>query len=408
MKSVAAKGSVCLFLLYILWYKEVYGDVLPALYGGAVLVVLTTLLYVDHKPLKAIIPPKGVGLGIGFGVYSLITGLVVASNRGLLVSSVVTYMAFLVVCWCICIICRGENDIQWLLKCIAIVCYVCAVYTVFFGKPYRNGVYVTTMGPMNNPNTLGVLMVCGMFCVLYNKKNRVVELALTLASVLLFFYVIILSGSRKALLSGWVLSLVWLVTFIIDTRNLTNRKEKMVKCLLMLVVLTVGVLYFLKEYSNTVSFERLKMLVTGGLPNSRTGMYKEALDLFKTSKLFGIGYNHFRVQSSFDTYAHSTYAEVLADGGIFGCILYFYPIVKTGITFIKKLKKSLSYQIGMLFALYVVEIFLGFANIFMYSFTHLVIWSILYMAAEKAYLCKEVYDNRGEKTCQNFALSSDS
>lgn len=406
MKAVAAKGSVFLFLLYILWYKEAYGDFSPALYGGAALIVITTLLYVDHKPLKAVMPPKGIIWSIGFGIYSLITGLVVASNRELLASSIETYMSLLLVCWCICIICNGENDIQWLLKCITIVCYACAVYTLLFGKPYWNGIYVTTMGPENNPNRLGILMVFGMFSVLYNKRTRVGELALTLVTVLLFFYVIILSGSRKALLSGGLLCLVWLISFVKDTQNLSNRKEKIIKYGLVVAVLAIGSIYFLKNYVNTASFERLQKLIAGGASSNRTEMYKEAVKFFKISKLFGVGFNQFRVLSSFKTYSHSTYAEVLADGGVFGCILYFYPIIKAGITLIKTLKISPSYQIGMLFALYAVEMFLGTGVIFMYGFEHLLIWSILYMTVEKEYLCKATDDRRGEKICQNFAPSS--
>ena len=408
MKAVAAKGSVFLLLLYILWYKEAFGDFLPALYGGTALIVITTLLYVDHKPLKAIIPPNGILWGIGFGIYSLVTGLMVASNRELLVSSIVTYMAFLLVCCCICIICRGEKNILWLLKCITIVCLVCAAYTLFLGKPYYNGIYVTTMGPENNPNTLGILMVYGMFSVLYNKKSKVGELLFTLASGVLFFYVIILSGSRKSLLSGGLLFLMWLIAFIRDTRNLTNRKEKKIKYLLVMAVLIVGITYFLKDYVNTASFERLKRFATLGLPTSRTGMYSEAVDFFKQSKLFGIGYNQFRVQSSFNKYAHSTYAEVLADGGIFGCVIYFYPVVQTGVTLAKKLRKDQSYQVGMLLALFLVEIFLGTAIIFMYSLGHLIIWSILYMAVEGVFLVDTADQSKGEKLCQKYAQSSGS
>ena len=64
MKSVAAKGSVLFFLLYRLWYKEAFSDILLVLYGGTALIVLTTLLYVDHKPLKELLPAKGILLGI--------------------------------------------------------------------------------------------------------------------------------------------------------------------------------------------------------------------------------------------------------------------------------------------------------------------------------------------------------
>lgn len=383
MKAIAAKTSVFLFLLYLLWYREAYHHVSLLLYGGTLLVVSTTLVYVDHRPLSSIAPPKGIAIWMGFGAYSLIAGLVVAVNRELLVSSLVTYMAFMLVCWCICIICRGERDIQWLLKCITIVCYVCAIYTLFWGKPYYNGIYVTTMGPENNPNTLGILMIYGMFSVLFYKKNKGFGLIVMLAAVLLFFYVIVLTGSRKSLLGGGLLCVVWLISFVRDTYRLTNRKEKRLKYALLLAVLVIGVTYFVKYYANTASFERLqKLYVDGGASSVRMEMYGEAVDLFKTSILFGIGFNQFRVRSSFGTYSHSTYAEVLADGGIFGCVIFFYPIIQAGLALLKKLRKNPAYQIGMLMALLLVELLLATGTIYIYSFGHLLIWSILYMTVE--------------------------
>lgn len=400
MKAIAAKTSIFLFLLYLLWYREAYHHVSLFLYGGTLLVVITTLLYVNHRPMSCLIPPKGISFWVGFGIYSLLTGLVVATNRGLLVSSIVTYMAFMLVCWCICIICRGENDIQWLLKCITIVCHICAVYTMFFGKPYYNGIYVTTMGPENNPNTLGILMVYGMFSVLYSKRSEIGELAFTLLSALLFFYVIILTGSRKALIGGGFLCLVWLIIFIRDTRNLADRREKGLRFALLLTTLSIGVIYIVQEYVNTASFERLQMLITSGGSSIRKEMYRESAEFFKTSKLFGIGFDQFRVHSTFRTYAHSTYAEVLADGGVFGCVIYFYPVIQTGFALVRKIRKSLAYQVGMFLALFLVEIFLGTAIIYMYDFGNLVIWSILYMIAENATLIDRADHNRGNKLCQ--------
>ena len=316
-------------------------------------------------------------------------------------------MAFLLVCSCISIICRGENSIQWLLKCIAIVSYVCAFYTLFYGEPYYNGIYVITMGPENNPNTLGIMMVYGMFSVLYNKKRKLGELILPLASVFLFAYVIILTGSRKSLLCGGILCLVWIINFVNDTRRSKNSTEKITKYLLLIAALTIGIVYFAKHYANTASFERLLLLSEDGSSHARVGMYRESLEFFKTSKLFGIGFNQFRVLSSFKSYAHSTYAELLACAGIFGCILYFGPIIKTGIVLIKRMWTEPSYQVGMLVAMYLVEMILGFAIIFMYSISHLLIWTILYMSLDNIYVHKMVADNRGVKPCQKFEQSLD-
>jgi hypothetical protein len=96
---------------------------------------------------------------------------------------------------------------------------------------------------------------------------------------------------------------------------------------------------------------------------------------------------------------------VLADGGIFGCIIYFYPVIQTGFALVRKNRKNMSYQVGMLLALFLVEIFLGTAIIFMYSFEHLIIWSFLYMTVEDSSLIDMKNHNRGEKVCQKSVHS---
>ena len=79
-----------------------------------------------------------------------------------------------------------------------------------------------------------------------------------------------------------------------------------------------------------------------------------------------------------------------------GSIIYFYPVIQTGIALVKKIRKNPTYQTGMIFALFLVELFLGSAVIFVYSFEQLVIWSILYMAVEKEYLCETEDNGRTE------------
>jgi len=116
--------------------------------------------------------------------------------------------------------------------------------------------------------------------------------------------------------------------------------------------------------------------------------------------LFGIGFNQFRARSSFGTYSHATYAEILAGGGISGCVIFFYPVIQTGLALVKKIRKNSSYQIRMLLTLFLVEMFLGTATIFVYSFGHLIIWSILYMTVENASLIGEEDYNGGRKLCQ--------
>jgi hypothetical protein len=366
-----------------MWYKETFTDSAVLLYGGTLLVALFTFLYINGKTLSIFSFPKGIQYAIVYGGFSLISGIFIANDVKLLLTSLVTYFAFLFVCCCICVICAGENSIDWLIKMIIFICFLCAIYTIFNGYDYYNGIIVKTMGPENNPNTLGTLMVFGIALMMLKNKQKMFDLIKLLLMMVLFIYVIILTGSKKALLSAAILVFVWLFVYLKDLHKNGRLMHKFMAYAIMGIMIYAGSLYFKKTYINTASFVRMQGLFTSGSTQIREGMYVEAIDFFCKSPIIGIGYNQFRVLSNWRTYAHSTYAEVLADGGILGSIIYFFPLVRVGSLLLKKFWNTKIYEIGALLTLFLVEIFLGTVNIFMYDFTHMLIWTILFLLSEK-------------------------
>ena len=49
---------------------------------------------------------------------------------------------------------------------------MCAFTALFFGKGYQVEVLVKTMSPINNPNTLGLTMIMGIFTIVLNLKKK--------------------------------------------------------------------------------------------------------------------------------------------------------------------------------------------------------------------------------------------
>ena len=131
-------------------------------------------------------------------------------------------------------------------------------------------------------------------------------------------------------------------------------------------------------------------LFTSGSTKMRSEMYEESIDFFKRSPLFGIGYDQFRVLSRYKLYSHSTYAEVMADGGIIGMLLFITPILIAGFRLFKLRKRTNTYTVWIFIALYCVEVFLGAVNIFMYDITHLLIWSLIFFYTQYGAFYNEV------------------
>ena len=380
-KSLFIKSTIFIYIIYLLWYTQAIGHSNIFLYGGIILVFIFFLNYINGKRFNDFKVSKRLLYWFFYGIYSLIFGLIVAVDKVYLITSLSTYFAFLFLCISIFIISSMEKDSDWIINYLMIVCLFCALYTIFNGYDYYNGVMVITMGPNNNPNTLGALMVFGMFSVMYKEKKRIYQLLASLVVLLLFFYIIIISGSKKALLSGLIFILIWGIGFTKYIRN-KNLNYKLITMIILIITLTIFVYYFSSLYINTSSFERLTGLRSSGSTNIRIGMYKESLFLFKNNPLIGIGYNQFRFLSFFETYSHSTYAELLSGGGIIGTLLFLTPIISTGINLIKNRTKLPAYNHWLYIAIYCVEVFLGTVNIIMYSFMHLLMWTIIYVYVE--------------------------
>ena len=379
MKKIFAHFSIFLFLLYLLWYAEAFNTVALFLYGGTGLVIFATACYINGRTWREFPLPSGIQWWMLFGIYALISGIIVAADRGMLISSLVTYFAFLLVLICIVLIIRGEKSTGWLLRQLVCVSIICALYTVFRGVDYYNGVMVRTMSAHNNPNTLGVLMIFGTFSILYISQPRMKDLLISMAPLSLFLYIIILTGSKKALLIDGVLLCIWVIGLF---KGLSQSKRilDMICAYILVAVCVAGLItYFLSSYVNTASFARMQTMASSGSTSMRSGMYREAWEMFKSNPVFGVGYSQFRVLSQYGTYAHATYAELPADTGIFGTILFMCPIVITGRKLLRRINSASKYRRYTLTSLYIAELLLGAVNIFFYEFMHLLMWTFLFI-----------------------------
>lgn len=384
IKKTFAYTAVLLFQIYILWYTEAYDTVNIFLYGGAVLVVIATVFCTLREGKFSIYIPSYLKWWVAYGVYSLLTGILVATDRSVMFSSIVTYIAFLTICICISVIMHRQSDEKWLMKQIIFVCLICSIYTIFSGFDYYNGVMVITMGPHNNPNTLGVLMVFGVFSVMYISHAKLSSLVKAIPLVLLFFYIIILTGSKKSLLAVALFTIISVVGIISALKKEEKIGSRIIVLLLLCAVGFYAYTYFANEFMSTSSFARLQRMFDSGGTGQRSYMYHEAFEMFKNNPIFGQGYGQFRVLSTTRLYSHSTYAELISGSGLIGTVLFMFPILKSGYVLAKSVLYKKDLQSCSLLGFYIIELFLGTVNIFFYEFSHLLMWTIFFYAVEKA------------------------
>ena len=381
-----------IFALYILWFRYAYGTRPIILYGSAILVAFFVFLDILlRRRLIISTVPRIVKTYFVLALYALISGLLVAPNKSHLVSEIITFLAYSVICFSVAYISETEGNLDWAFKIFVLCGIIISAYVYFRGYSYEtDGVFAITLGEEQNPNHLAASMIVVLFALLYNFERFQKRVALHSMLVLIFSGVIILSASRKCFAALAVLLFGWIVRFLfairkkeispVSTGSGRFRKE-MFAVMILLVGIGVGIVYMLNRFESTAVYEKfLKTISKGNGVGSRLSLYREAWELFKSHPLFGVGFDQFRFFSSSGTYSHSVYAEILSCLGIFGTLIFFVPLLATyfqqmGALLRREFHHPTGFMIGLMFT---VELFLGTGTIFLYDFYALFILTALF------------------------------
>ena len=183
-----------------------------------------------------------------------------------------------------------------------------------------------------NPNYLGLYFslgcYAGFFSIFREKTFGAVHKIFYIVCVLCMITLILLSGSRGALLS------LMIPLIVKNMYGGTNYIKKIFIVCVILALFYVLIMYVPILYNNIgVRVEEMFTILNGGDnsdgDDSRKILILSGLMWFLEAPIIGIGINNFRVLSDqrlwYATafYAHNNYVELMVDIGIIGTLLYY-------------------------------------------------------------------------------------
>ena len=363
-----SKFFFIIFLVYYGWFQKVFFTIpnMSLLLGAGMILFIIFHSLRNNAPLLRCITFEII-VWLLFTVTALLTGYVVAVNKSLVIRSLTNYFEYLVMVFGMVYISHQDKKINFFTGAYSIFALLCALTTIFFGVNYTST--RITMSVSTNPNTLGISMVIGIFCILYNLNLKKIGLSLfMICELFLFLYVIILIGSRKSLLSAFIVLMLWIV-FVRKSVLANNKRLGAGGRLALVISVLIGSFLLYKLASNSFIFTRLEKLIEYG-DDTRISMYIAAFELFKMSPFIGVGMDNYRALTVFSTYSHSTYAEVLSCTGVVGTILYFIPYCSIAVKIVKLIKNSvmeISINAKLLGILFFMLLFLGTGVIHFYN-----------------------------------------
>lgn len=185
------------------------------------------------------------------------------------------------------------------------------------------------MGTLGNANVLGLTMVISIFSsIIYLQKEKEISKIFfyyQYINIFLSIYMIILTASKKGILFGSSLILIYLILSIKDPKNLF--KLALVSVIAVIIVLNfinidelrnnlADVAVRFSEFENQLGSES-----RFGSTGQRIYFIELALSYFMDRPLFGHGLNNFSIYAG--TYSHNNYVEILFSVGLVGFLLYY-------------------------------------------------------------------------------------
>lgn len=363
-----AKLFYILLLFYYGWFQMVFFQIpyMTSLLGIAMMffilmhIIEKKYLYIRTFNIEII-------FWLIFVITSLFTGMIVAKNISLMLSSVLTFLQYLIMIYGMVYISLHDKKIDFFINTFIVFSLVCALTTIFWGVNYTS--IRVSMSEITNPNTLGLIMVIAVFCILYILDfKRIVPTILLITLMFTFIYVIILSGSRKSFLSIAIMLLLWFTFIQLDILK-NKSKHKVINFLILLLAMILGAYFFVSFVTESSMFLRLERLLDSG-DEARLLMYSTAVELFKQNPIIGVGINNYRVLTYFQTYSHSTYAEILVSTGLIGTIIYFIPYISQFFKIVKLIRSENNYivkKVRLLGIMLLIILLLGIGVIHFYS-----------------------------------------
>lgn len=377
MFLILSKLFFVLIVMYYGWFQIVFFQIPNMLFilGTIMMLCIFMHAYIYKTTIIKYISIE-LFMWILFAFTSLVLGFFVARNIVLMTDSLLTYIQFLILIYGIVYISIQDNSIDFFIDLFIMFSTVCAITVTFFGVEFSSG--RISMGSNSNPNSVGIIMAIGVCCVLFKLNIKKIFKSIFLFCIIfLLLYATILTGSRKSFLSIVFILIFWIV--FVAFRKIERTKLKALFLLILLLIAGYSILY--KFFQESILIQRLDELFTRG-DVTRTGMYKEAIELFKQSPIVGVGFNNYRVLSVYGTYSHSTYAEALACTGLIGVILYFIPyiilLIKYSILFFNKtLNGELISQSRVMLGLFCILLFLGIGIIHFYGMSSSIAFGLI-------------------------------
>lgn len=202
---------------------------------------------------------------------------------------------------------------------------------------------IRASGVTENANTFGLnIIFLGLILIYLIEKKGAFNIFIKSLTFMMILNAIVLSGSRKIIIATvLIIAYYYFKNYFTSLSKLKIAANAML-LFLMIIFIIINSHYLVGILNNVYGFERLIMRDDNSF-SDRENMIATAINLFKERPILGYGIDNFRVISSFNTYSHNNFTELLVSLGVLGFIMYYFiylNLIKLSLYVYQKIKKS--------------------------------------------------------------------
>ena len=365
--------SKIVFTLYIV-YTNVLSYTLFHITGlSAILLVVAVMLQLMYDHFRIHMDRSLVAL-LFFAIYVLVSGFPIAQDYSRVLNSSLSLIEYLVSFYLIVAYIQTDRKPDFPMVVFIIQALTLVFFLVFRGA----GITRISISDVVNVNTIGTTLAFGIGFILYlliAKDNKPIKWVFGIAGIGVLLVGVMLTVSKKAIVAGGALIVLWIILCYRFTFAKLKSKWKL---LIFLVLITSGIFLY-KWFTSRYAFQlevftyRMSNLYIGESDQARIQLIKEGFVTFLSHPFFGVGFNNARFYSVYNTYTHCLYTEALACTGIIGTLIFGYTLVRPWVIISEKRKsykridQILNTRTKYLLAIFVVFFAINFTQIAFYA-----------------------------------------
>lgn len=333
-----------LLICAIIWYRDFMQKYFSISNAFLVLGVLLTVVVVldalsRNRKNESIKLFRETYIIFLYVAMTYIAGFIVAPDMQNQLSNGFTIVEFSLVFLYVCYYTKTRGDIQFLVwNYVILYTLMCGLFIVSPVLYYEDKVARYSFSTTMNPNSFAMTLTIGTWAILYMISKKKIPILLGLPICGLMLYGVIMTASKKNLISIVLCLLLWIILVYLPLDKSKNIIKDIIKLTLFAFIIYIGVRLLLPLFSSSVMRLRFENLFSDQSTLERVSMYQNGWEYLKESPVLGYGFWGF--QYFYGYYSHSTWVEVFVSSGIPLGLLYFSSYILIGYGLIRNIRLS--------------------------------------------------------------------